>query len=590
VSDSGKQSDMAPEGAAARCADDPLDRLRLVYSFINRTNQAIVRIKESAQLLDEACQIAVDVGGFAMSWVGLLDQETGMVVPVVSCGRVEGYLDNLRISIDETKPEGRGPTGTAVRTGEVVINRDFESNPMMDPWREEAIKRGYRSSGAFPLRIGKRVMGALTLYSPDKDFFAPEEVELFRSLADNIALAIDAIEEEAGRRAAEEEAELRAELLDTATDSVFAYEPGGRIIYANQATWATRGYTREELLLMNLHGLLTPEHAALLEEHQSRAQAAGSVIYESAHIRKDGSVMPVEVTLKPVTIQGNPLFLSVARDITIRKQVEKELSDYRIHLEALVEERTAEVRERALELEQANAELDELNEELDSYARVVSHDLKSPLSAINLAAVLLRDEMPQIEEEGARREIEQTVNAIDRNLTRAYSLINGLLALAEAGRQPARVETVDLSGVISEVIDERSGLIYERGAAVEVKGDPGEIIANPLQVYQVFNNVIGNALTHNDASEPRVIVQAFGVDESGAHSFAVCDNGSGIEPEDLERIFKPFFKGGRRADTGIGLSIAQKVVELYGGSIRAYNDHGACFEFTLRDWVTGEHC
>ena len=113
MSDSGKQSDMAPEGAAARCADDPLDRLRLVYSFINRTNQAIVRIKESAQLLDEACQIAVDVGGFAMSWVGLLDQETGMVVPVVSCGRVEGYLDNLRISIDETIAPARS-SSTAI--------------------------------------------------------------------------------------------------------------------------------------------------------------------------------------------------------------------------------------------------------------------------------------------------------------------------------------------------------------------------------------------------------------------------------------------------------------------------------------------
>jgi hypothetical protein len=134
-----------------------LARLKRVYSFLNMTNEAIARIKQPTPLFDEACRIAVEVGGFRMAWIGLVDPESGQIKPVSSRGFEEGYLDRVFISVDRHDRKGRGPTGIAARTGEVNICRDFAMDPRMAPWRQEALKRGYRSSGAFPLRIGERI-------------------------------------------------------------------------------------------------------------------------------------------------------------------------------------------------------------------------------------------------------------------------------------------------------------------------------------------------------------------------------------------------------------------------------------------------
>ena len=75
-----------------------------------------------------------------------------------------------------------------------------------------------------------------------------------------------------------------------------------------------------------------------------------------------------------------------------------------------------------------------------------------------------------------------------------------------------------------------------------------------------------------------------GKDREGAHLYKVCDNGPGIPKSDLETVFRPFFKRGKGSDTGIGLSIARKIVEVYGGHIRAYNEDGVCMEFSIKDW------
>jgi len=232
----------------------------------------------------------------------------------------------------------------------------------------------------------------------------------------------------------------------------------------------------------------------------------------------------------------------------------------------------------------AEEELKRLNDELEGYAHTVSHDLKSPLSAINLANAMLREDITAIRNEHVRRELENGVEVIGRNLTRVYSLINGLLALAEAGRSPVEVESVRVADIVSDILEERAGLIKEKGAKVETEGDFGEITANALQIYQVFNNIIGNALVHNDSVDPQVTIRSKGMDSSGSHKFEVSDNGSGIAADDLEGIFRPFYKRCTNTDTGIGLSITQKIIEAYGGEIRAYNDNGACFEFSLRDW------
>ena len=125
------------------------------------------------------------------------------------------------------------------------------------------------------------------------------------------------------RKQAEEELSLKTHLLDNISDSIFVLDPDGNFLYLNEAAWKSRGYSREELLGMKLHELDTPEYGNLIETRIRELMEKGACIFESAHLRKDGSVMPVEVSSHFVESGRKKLIISAIRDITERKQSEK---------------------------------------------------------------------------------------------------------------------------------------------------------------------------------------------------------------------------------------------------------------------------
>ena len=175
-------------------AIDELGRVNRLYAVLSKVNEAIVRIHEPRDLFEAACKIAVEDGDFILAWIGLVEPSTKLIKWVARYGRDEGYLDKVDISLDESLPQGRGPTGVALREGRPFVNNDTESNPAMRPWREEQLKRGYRSSASFPLRSEGTTIGALTLYAGEPDYFDEEEVRLLTSLADDFSFALEAAE------------------------------------------------------------------------------------------------------------------------------------------------------------------------------------------------------------------------------------------------------------------------------------------------------------------------------------------------------------------------------------------------------------
>jgi two-component system, sporulation sensor kinase E len=109
------------------------------------------------------------------------------------------------------------------------------------------------------------------------------------------------------------------------------------------------------------------------------------------------------------------------------------------------------------------------------------------------------------------------------------------------------------------------------------------VFANPTQIYQVFSNLIGNAIVHNDSPEPVVEVRLLGGGEENVKMYMVKDNGSGIPSDQLETLFNPFSRG-PNGSTGVGLSIVSRILEVYGGDIAVRNDGGARFDVVLRDF------
>jgi signal transduction histidine kinase/CHASE3 domain sensor protein len=187
--------------------------LNRLHTALSQTNAAIVRIRDRDAVFREVCRVAVEHGLLRMAWVGLVDPATGLVKPSARYGVEQGYLDDLRISVSGDE-NGRGPTGSALREARHFVCNDIEADPRMLPWREAALKRGYRSSAAFPMLVQGQVVGALTVYAGDGNFFQEEIVKLLGEMTEDLSFAMEAIDQEEKRRQAEGEVRSLNEALE----------------------------------------------------------------------------------------------------------------------------------------------------------------------------------------------------------------------------------------------------------------------------------------------------------------------------------------------------------------------------------------
>ena len=170
--------------------EEELRRANRALRMISECNQALIRALDEPSLLADVCRTIVEVGGYRLAWVGYAEQDPRKTVrPVAQAGFEEGYLDHLEITwADEAG--GRGPTGTAIRTGQSVVARSIPEDPAFAPWREEATRRGYASSAALPLQASGECFGALNVYGVETDAFDEQEVGLLSELADDLAFGI----------------------------------------------------------------------------------------------------------------------------------------------------------------------------------------------------------------------------------------------------------------------------------------------------------------------------------------------------------------------------------------------------------------
>ena len=247
-------------------------RLNRLYATLSQINQTIVHVRDRASLFEQICHVAVEYGQFRLAWIGLTDEATGRITPLVFAGEEQGYLTNLQISLHDV-PQSRGPTGTAIREGRCAICQDIANDPAMYPWRDAALQRGYRSTAAVPIRKNAQVIGALTVYGAEPHSLDVEDESLLDEIGLAISFALDGLEQEAQRQHAETElSRLNAELeqrvadrtaelaraherlraiLDTAGEGVVFTDSQGAIEYINPALERLTGYTADEALGRN---------------------------------------------------------------------------------------------------------------------------------------------------------------------------------------------------------------------------------------------------------------------------------------------------------------------------------------------------
>jgi PAS domain S-box-containing protein len=168
-------------------------RLNRALRLLSECNGAMVRATNEQQLLADLCQRLVTTGGYRMGWVGVVEHDAAKSIRMVAqSGEHDDYLLAAPVGWDDTQAMGHGPMGMAVRAGVSQINADYAS-PHMAPWREAALKRGYRASMALPIFIGKQVWGVLALYSSEPQTFGMAEVQLLEQLANDMAYGLQSL-------------------------------------------------------------------------------------------------------------------------------------------------------------------------------------------------------------------------------------------------------------------------------------------------------------------------------------------------------------------------------------------------------------
>jgi PAS domain S-box-containing protein len=529
-------------------AEEQAASIGRLYRLLSQVNEAIVRAPDQETLFKQICRIAVEEGLFRLAWVGLTDPSRRQVRAVTQYGFDEGYLETLMIPLEDV-PQSRGPTGIAVREGRFDVCNDLAADPRMAPWRERALTRGYLSSGAFPLRVGEKVVGALTLYAERPGFFNQEEIALLESLAGDLSFAMESMDREARRRQAEEARSQLIAILDATPDFVGTADATGQVLYLNRAARKILGVGADENISQVKIGDKHPKWAADLVLHEGLPTAARKGLWqgETVMLGGKGREIPLsQVILAHKDPQGQVKFYStIGRDISDLKRAEEALKESEQKLRFLATQ-ILRVQER---------ERGRLSREL--------HDgLGQALLVFKLQLRAIQRKLPADCLE-LRRDANYALQYIDEIIEDIRRLSHNL--------SPTILEDLGLAAAVKSLCEE-----FKRLHDLEVLLDLDEVERlvsreSQINIYRVFQEALTNISKHAKAHRVQLAIK----NQDGEIAFAIADDGAGFNVEEV------LARDARKR--GLGLAAMDERVRILGGTltISSKGGEGTRIAFTV---------
>jgi PAS domain S-box-containing protein len=560
-----KEDTTAERAAAAR-----IRYLNRIYSMLSAINQTIVRDHDPVAVFSEACNIAVDKGGFKLAWIATADKPTGTMRLMAHAGDNESYLEHLPNMLSE-EPALVGPATRALRTGACVVCNDIGKDPGGEQWQREALALGYRATASIPLKAGGELLGTLNLYTDEVGFFTEQEMGLLNEIATDLTHAVEVHRNYEERHRGEIAIREQAEVIMKAPVAIIIADTAGKITYCNEGAMRLYGIAHEDLIGHTAEDILSPETLKVFGAACEATFATGSWHGEVTLATRGQRRILVDYHMSLILDEaGKPKArLSVFTDITEKRQFEAQ---------ALRAQRV---------------------ENLGMLAAGIAHDFNNALAPIIMAAPLLR---PQVKEAAGQR----MLDIVEQSSARGAALVRQMLSFARG--QVGEKKLVQVAHILREILD-LANSTFPKAIRIEahLENDLWPVMSDPSQIHQIFLNICVNArdampdggvLTISASNLTLSAAEAKKIEDGRAGTYLkveVRDTGTGIAPEVLARIWDPFFttkddgKG-----TGLGLSTVRSILRQHNGfvtvatSTAGRSARGTQFSFYLPAVVEGD--
>jgi PAS domain S-box-containing protein len=365
-------------------------------------------------------------------------------------------------------------------------------------------------------------------------------------------------------------------LVEQVTDyGIFMMDDKGRIVSWNEGASRINGYKADEII-GKYFSIFYPEEDIISNKPRHELEVAkthGKYEEEGWRLRKDGSRFWASVVITAIyNTEGIHIgYSKVTRDLTQRKESEKALRDAYDRYRML-----------AGELKMANDELSEANSELEQFTSIVSHDLQEPIRTIKSFLQLIEIKLNEGELDNLKTYINKSITAANR----MRELIQNLLHYSQIGKMEVSQQMVNVNDLINEAIQNLKMAVENSKAEIAIQNEVETVFGDPVQLVQLIQNLLSNALKFTTNEYPKITIRSWM--EKDHVKFAVTDNGIGIAPGDLGKVFEIFRRLHTKkeyAGTGIGLAICKKIVDRHGGEIWPESEpgKGTTFYFTLNN-------